>query len=106
MTIIDLPDVATSDGMSVLSWLQALADHNRPDEVTPAIIPVAWMGRTSTDDQQDPTLSLPRQLENSRRALPAPFVIVAKFYDIESGRNDLQYRGQGHGPVVLSVCPV
>jgi hypothetical protein len=53
------------------------------------------MGRTSTDDQQDPTLSLPRQLENTRRALPAPFVIVAKFYDIESGRNDLEFRGQG-----------
>jgi hypothetical protein len=32
---------------------------------------------------------------NTRRALPAPFVIVAKFYDIESGRNDLEFRGQG-----------
>ncbi len=53
------------------------------------------MGRTSTDDQQDPTLSLPRQLENTCRAPPAPFVIVAKFYDIESGRNDLEFRGQG-----------
>jgi len=53
------------------------------------------MGRTSTDDQQDPTLSLPRQLDNCRRALPAPFVIVAKFYDIESGRNDLELRGHG-----------
>jgi site-specific DNA recombinase len=50
--------------------------------------------RTSTD-QQGPTLSLPRQLDNSRRAMPAQFVIVAKFYDIESGRNDLEHRGQG-----------
>jgi Recombinase/Recombinase zinc beta ribbon domain len=95
MTVLDLPDTAFSDGMSVLSWLQTVADRSSTDEVMPTIIPVAWMGRTSTDDQQDPTLSLPRQLENTRRALPAPFVIVAKFYDIESGRNELEFRGHG-----------
>jgi hypothetical protein len=84
-------------GVSVLSWLRSVAEQNQPpDEVAPTIIPVAWMGRTSTDDQQDPTLSLPRQLENCRTALPAPFVIVAKFYDIESGRNDLDFRGHGN----------
>src|SRR5204862_7023230 len=38
---------------------------------------------------------LPRQLENCRTALPAQFVIVAKFYDIESGRNALGIRGHG-----------
>jgi len=91
MTALDLPDDA-----SVLSWLHEVADRNRPDDIAPTVIPVAWMGRTSTEDQQDPTLSLPRQLENSRRALPAPFVIVAKFYDIESGRNDLDFRGHGN----------
>lgn len=96
MTAIDHLDAASSDGMSVLSWLQAVADHNQPDDVTPTVIPVAWIGRTSTDDQQDPTLSLPRQLENSRRALPPSFVIVAKFYDVESGRNDLHIRGRGN----------
>jgi hypothetical protein len=69
--------------------------RHRADDVFPALIPLAWMGRTSTDDQQDPTLSLPRQLENSRNALPDQFVIVAKFYDIESGRNDLDFRGHG-----------
>src|SRR4029453_12703387 len=95
MTVLDLHEVTSSDGLSVLSWLQSVADRNQANEVAPTIIPVAWMGRTSTDDQQDPTLSLPRQLENTRRALPAPFVIVAKFYDIESGRNDLEFRGQG-----------
>ncbi|GAA3239911.1 hypothetical protein GCM10010468_76350 [Actinocorallia longicatena] len=59
-------------------------------------LPVAWLGRTSTDDQQDPTLSLPRQLRNSREALPANCVIVAHFYDVESGLLDLNARGQGH----------
>ncbi len=56
---------------------------------------VAWCGRTSTEDLQDPTLSLPRQLDNSRAALPLGAVIVAHFYDIESGRKNLEDRGYG-----------
>jgi hypothetical protein len=60
-----------------------------------ALIPVAWIGRTSTEDKQDPTLSLPRQLEKARSALPSPFVIVAHFYDVESGRAELVLRGHG-----------
>jgi site-specific DNA recombinase len=55
----------------------------------------AWWGRVSTEDQQDPTLSLPRQLHNSRAALPPGSVIVAHFYDVESGRKDLDARGHG-----------
>ena len=60
------------------------------------MVPVAWLGRTSTEDAQDPTISLPRQLRNSRDALPEGFVIVAHFYDVESGRKDLSDRGYGH----------
>ena len=59
----------------------------------PTAVPVAWLGRTSTEDQQDPTLSLPRQLRNARAALPPGWVIVAHFYDVESGRKDLADRG-------------
>jgi site-specific DNA recombinase len=54
----------------------------------------AWLGRVSTDDLQDPTLSLPRQLHNSTAALPEGAVIVANFFDIESGRKDLALRGK------------
>jgi hypothetical protein len=36
----------------------------------------AWWGRVSTEDQQDPTLSLPRQLHNSRAVLNEPPRIV------------------------------
>jgi DNA invertase Pin-like site-specific DNA recombinase len=59
----------------------------------PVSVPVAWLGRTSTEDSQDPTLSLPRQLANARKALPPGWVIVAHFYDVESGRKDLALRG-------------
>jgi site-specific DNA recombinase len=40
-------------------------------------------------------VSLPRQLDSSRKALPPGFVIVAKFYDVESGRNKVETRGTG-----------
>jgi site-specific DNA recombinase len=69
-----------------------------PEEVAAAVtIPVAWLGRTSTEDAQDPTLSLPRQLRKSRSALPPNWVIVAHYYDVESGRKDLDQRGHGTG---------
>ncbi len=57
-------------------------------------IRVAWLGRTSTDDQQDPRQSAIRQLGNSRTAIPESWVIVAHFYDVESGRLELDARGQ------------
>jgi site-specific DNA recombinase len=56
---------------------------------------VAFCGRTSTEDQQDPELSIPRQLRASQAALPEHMVVVAYFYDIESGRKDLGARGHG-----------
>ena len=81
---------------SLLSWLHQVADTHSAGEVFgPVAVPVAWVGRTSTDDMQDPTLSLPRQLGNSRQALPDGFVIVAHFYDVESGRAAMELRGHG-----------
>lgn len=58
---------------------------------------LAFAGRTSTEDQQDPTLSIPRQLNNCRGVLPDHALIVAHFYDIESGRKELAARGRGRG---------
>lgn len=60
----------------------------------PAMVPVAWAARVSDEEAQDPTLSLPRQLARARAALPAGFVIVAFFFDVESGRLELDQRGQ------------
>jgi DNA invertase Pin-like site-specific DNA recombinase len=56
---------------------------------------VAFLGRTSTEDQQDPRQSLLRQLGNAKTAIPASWVIVAHFYDVESGRMELEARGHG-----------
>ncbi|WP_253874757.1 recombinase family protein [Actinomadura rupiterrae] len=58
---------------------------------------LAFAGRTSTEDQQDPTLSIPRQLNNCRKVLPDGAEIVTHFYDIESGRMDLAARGRSRG---------
>lgn len=69
----------------------------------PEIERVAWAGRTSTYDQQDPTLSLPRQLRACADALPDTAVIVAHFYDMESGRTDLADRGRGHAHELFQI---
>jgi site-specific DNA recombinase len=81
----------------VLPWRHADTQAQPLAEIVDAgvPVPVAWWGRTSTEEQQDPTLSLPRQLRSSRQALPDGFVIVAHFYDVESGRKDLDDRGHG-----------
>src|SRR2546421_12200060 len=69
-------------------------DDTGAAEAHPRLLRVAWAGRTSTYDQQDPTLSLPRQLRASQLVLPEDALIVAHFYDIESGRKDLAARGR------------
>ncbi len=56
---------------------------------------VAVLGRTSTEDQQDPRQSILRQVGNCRTAIPEAWVIVAHFYDVESGRMELNQRGRG-----------
>src|SRR4051794_4020106 len=50
---------------------------------------VAVLARTSTDDLQDPRQSIMRQVSTCRTALPESWVIVAVFYDVESGRMEL-----------------
>jgi hypothetical protein len=56
----------------------------------------AWYGRVSTEDEQDPTLSFLRQLQNAERQVAeASGRIVAHYYDIESGTGSYAARGSG-----------
>jgi site-specific DNA recombinase len=104
MTTALLPTRADDpEEISLLDWLRDASDQNVPESLQSAAIPVAWIGRTSTDDMQDPTLSLPRQLDYSRSRLPAGFVIVAKFYDVESGRTLEHLRGKGNAHEHLDI---
>ena len=67
--------------------MATLPEWLRPPSTGPAperTVRVAFLGRTSTDEQQDPTLSLPRQLTNCTRALLSGMVMVTHFYDVES----------------------
>ncbi|WP_051469148.1 recombinase family protein [Actinomadura oligospora] len=82
---------------------QESEDVDAAVEATGMAMPVAWLGRTSTDDQQDPTLSLPRQLNSARSALPANCTIVAHFYDVESGRMAIEDRGRGHAHEAFDI---
>lgn len=89
------------DASGGLTAARGLYRPGRPEmdaDQTPAgttLIPVAWLGRTSTDDQQDPVGSLLRQLRVAQAKLPEECVIVAHYYDVESGRKDLELRGRG-----------
>ena len=58
-------------------------------------VPVAFLGRTSTLELQDPRASLRRQLRVSAAALPPGLVITSHFWDIESGGKDIEDRGHG-----------
>jgi site-specific DNA recombinase len=56
----------------------------------------AFYGRVSTEDAQDPSLSIPRQLAACKRAVDITAgEIVAFYWDIESGRKSLGERGNG-----------
>ena len=62
----------------------------------PAVpVPVAFCGRTSTLEMQDPVASMRRQLRTAETSLPPGFQITAWYWDIESGALDLADRSQG-----------
>lgn len=55
-----------------------------------------FYGRVSSDDAQDPSLSIPRQLLACERAVGASGgEITCCYWDVESGRKALEDRGQG-----------
>jgi hypothetical protein len=67
------------------------------------IVPMAFIGRTSTVQMQDPVESLAKQLRLSRERLPEGFVITRYYWDVESGGTDLDAaarpaRGAGSPP--------
>jgi site-specific DNA recombinase len=84
------PSPSTTRQHDVPNWLGHVPSQSRN-----ALVRAAFLGRVSTDDLQDPTLSIPRQVNSVRSALPADMNIVAYFYDVESGRTGLDLRGKG-----------
>jgi site-specific DNA recombinase len=58
-------------------------------------VPVAFCGRTSTLELQDPVASLRRQIRSSQAWLPPGWFIAAWYWDVESGGIDLEQRSQG-----------
>jgi len=58
-------------------------------------VPVAFRGRTSTLELQDPVASIRRQVRSSQAALPPGWFIAAWYWDVESGGLDLEARSQG-----------
>lgn len=88
------PTLENRPGHSRLSDL-AVSPFGLPLALHAKDVRVAWVGRTSTEEHQDPRQSLLRQLERSKVVLPESWVIVCHFYDVESGRMELEQRGRG-----------
>jgi len=66
------------------------------------LVPVAFFGRTSTLIQNYQA-SMRRQLRKSEEELPPGFVIVAHYWDIESGGLDLDQRGHAERDAYAGV---
>ena len=65
-----------------------------PNELGEAGLRFAFYGRVSTEDAQDPSLSIPRQLAACERVIrERGGELVACYWDIESGRKSLNARG-------------
>jgi site-specific DNA recombinase len=80
------------------------AQTTHEEKIAEASVRFAFYGRVSTEDNQDPTLSLPRQLANCERAVEeAGGRVVAHFYDVESGAMRLDQRGSGKGLVGFDI---
>jgi len=72
----------------------AASGNGGTDSGPAAVVPVAFLGRTSTLELQDPRASLHRQARSAQAWLPPGFRIVAWYWDIESGGLDLEERSQ------------
>lgn len=57
-------------------------------------VPVAFVGRTSTVQMQDPVASLSRQMRRAAERLPDGFYIARWYWDVESGGTDLDERSK------------
>jgi site-specific DNA recombinase len=103
--VLTSADAMDSGRDQVLSYLHDVAVANRSADVDtdPVMVPVAFAGRVSDKDNQDPTLSIPRQLASVRAALPPYCVLVAFYWDVESGRTNLDLRGQGDAHEMFNV---
>ena len=58
------------------------------------LVPLAFVGRTSTSTIQNPVESLARQLRRAQERLPQGFYIARYYWDIESGGTDLDARSR------------
>jgi site-specific DNA recombinase len=67
-----------------------------PEPATAAIatVAMAFVGRTSTANMQDPVQSLHKQMRRAEERLPDGFYIARWYWDVESGGTDLDERSR------------
>ena len=77
---------------TVMTLVASAGSRKEPEPAS--VVPVAFLGRTSTLELQDPRASLHRQARSAQAWLPPGFQIVSWYWDIESGGLDLEDRSQ------------
>lgn len=100
--VLSAPTVSGPSGLSDL----AVSPYGMSATLQLSEVRVAQLGRTSTEDQQDPRQSLVRQLTTCKTALPDMWLITCHFYDVESGRKALAERGRGTGYEERFAIPI
>jgi hypothetical protein len=81
---------------------QALAATTGPG----GLVPVAFLGRTSSERLQDPVASMRRQVRNATAWLPAGCQIVSYYWDVETGGLDLEDRGLGDPSQIAAAAGI
>ena len=64
------------------------------DGTVVGLVPMAFIGRTSTATAQDPVASLRKQMRRAAERLPEGFYIARWYWDVESGGTDLDLRSR------------
>ena len=64
------------------------------DRAVVGLVPMAFVGRTSTATAQDPVQSLRKQMRRAAERLPEGFYISRWYWDVESGGTDLDERSR------------
>ena len=64
------------------------------DGAVVGLVPMAFVGRTSTATAQDPVQSLRKQMRRAAERLPEGFYIARWYWDVESGGTDLDERSR------------
>ncbi len=86
--------VAAAQAEAIRELLIWVRQQRRQTGAVVGLVPMAFVGRTSTATAQDPVQSLRKQMRRAAERLPEGFYISRWYWDVESGGTDLDERSR------------